>query len=196
LVARSTIAYLVLLAALAAQRLLEKRLSRSNEARIRQAGGREHVPGQLWWMTGLHLSWFVAIVVELIHGQRPFLPWLAAPACLLFLAGQALRYAAIRSLGWRWTVRVMTVPGAPAVQSGPYRFIRHPNYLGVALEVAAVPLIHSAYLTAAFFSLANALLLAWRIRAEERALADDNAYQRDFGLRPRFLPPGRPDGSV
>jgi methyltransferase len=189
-------AYLIVVLALAAQRLLELRLSRRNEALIRAAGGREHAPHQVTWMKVIHTSWFAAMLVEVFAGRRPFHPWLAGPAALLFLAGQALRYAAIRTLGWRWTIRVMTVPGAPPVTSGLYRAIRHPNYVGVALEVAAVPLLHSAYLTAAVYTLANALLLAARIRAEERALDQANDYYRSFAGRPRFLPQVSHDAST
>jgi methyltransferase len=94
---------------------------------------------------------------------------------LIFVIGQSLRYAAIRTLGRRWTVRIVTLPDAPLVRSGIYRYLRHPNYLGVALEIAAVPLLHTAYLTAILFTLANACLLAVRIRAEERALGINTA---------------------
>jgi methyltransferase len=109
-------------------------------------------------------------------------------ASLAFLAGQTLRYAAIHTLGERWTVRVMTLPGAKPVSQGIYRSIRHPNYLGVILEIGAVPLLHSAYLTAISFSIANALLLAWRIQTEEAALKEQNNYDQVFAGRPRFLP--------
>jgi methyltransferase len=87
--------------------------------------------------------------------------------------GQALRLTAIRTLGWRWSTRVMTVPGVLPVQHGIYRYIRHPNYLGVELEILAVPLLSSAYLTSAVFGVANALLLRDRIRREEQALEED-----------------------
>jgi methyltransferase len=81
-----------------------------------------------------------------------------------------LRYAAMRRLGARWTVRVMVIPGAPRVTDGIYRYMRHPNYLGVAIEIASLPLVHSAWVTSLSFSALNALLLWWRIRAEEAAL--------------------------
>jgi methyltransferase len=82
----------------------------------------------------------------------------------------------------------MILPGAQPINHGIYRFIRHPNYLGVILEIGAVPLLHSAYLTAIVFSIANALLLAWRIRTEETALKAHNSYEQIFADRPRFLP--------
>jgi methyltransferase len=184
----SLIAFVFIVAALAAQRLFELSLSRRNETCILSQGGCEHAPGQFRWMKALHTSWFVAMLAEVWWLRRPFRPLLAAAAFLVLLAGQSLRYAAIRTLGPRWTVRVMTLPDAPPVSGGIYRHLRHPNYLGVMLEVAAVPLLHGAYLTSLFFSLANALLLTLRIRAEERALAAHSQYRAPFAERPRFIP--------
>ncbi len=162
--------YLFFLLALAAQRLWEVRISQRHAAGLLAAGGLEHAPRQYRLMVALHTSWFVAIWGEVIGRRRPFRPALARPAALLFAGGQALRYAAIRTLGPRWTARVITLPGAPPVAHGIYRYLRHPNYLGVALEVAAVPLLHSAWWTALAYSVANLLLLRARIRVEEAAL--------------------------
>jgi methyltransferase len=180
--------FLLLVLLLGVQRLTELRLSARNERRILELGGREHAPGQFTVMRWLHIAWFLAMIAEVFGLQRPFHPTLALVASLAFLAGQALRYAAIRTLGERWSVRVMTLPGAKPVNQGIYRFIRHPNYLGVMLEIVAVPLLHNAYLTAIFFSVANTLLLAWRIRTEETALKEQNNYEQTFAGRPRFLP--------
>ena len=180
--------FLFLLISLGIQRLLELRLSARNERRILELGGSEHAPGQFKVMRLLHIAWFLVMIAEVFGLQRPFQPALALVASLVFLAGQALRYAAIHTLGERWTVRVMTLPAAKPVSQGIYRFIRHPNYLGVILEISAVPLLHSAYLTAISFSIANALLLAWRIHTEEMALKDQNNYEQVFAGRPRFLP--------
>ena len=184
----SIVAFVAVLVVLALQRLFELRLSRRNEAHIRDQGGREHAPGHFGWMKLLHTSWFVAMMAEVWCLKRPFKPLLAAGAFIAFLTGQCLRYAAIRTLGPRWCVRIMTLPGVPPVTQGIYQYLRHPNYLGVILEIAAVPLLHGAYLTSILFSLANALLLRVRIRAEERALDDDNEYAAVFARRPRFLP--------
>jgi methyltransferase len=159
-------------AALGLQRLFELRLSRRNERRIRRCGGREHAAETYRWIVSLHAAWFAAMLLEVFAGRREFRPRLAALALSLFAIGQALRLTAIRTLGWRWSTRVMTLPGpkgAP-VRRGIYRSIRHPNYLGVELEILAVPLVHSAFLTSAVFGAANALLLRNRIRLEEQAL--------------------------
>ncbi len=184
----SLIAFGFIVTMLAVQRLFELRMSRRNEVRILSRGGREHAPGHFLWMKALHTSWFAAMLAEVWWLKRPFRPLLAVAAFLTLIAGQILRYTAIRTLGQRWTVRVMTLPDAPAVGEGLYRYLRHPNYLGVMLEVAAVPLLHGAYLTSLGFSLANALLLTVRIRVEERVLAAHNQYHTIFSEKSRFIP--------
>jgi methyltransferase len=168
-------------AALGVQRLFEIRLSQRNERRMRQHGGREHAPETYRWIVTLHAAWFAAMLLEVFAGRRTpalaggareFHPRLALPAFGVFAVGQALRLIAIRTLGWRWSTRIMTVPGpagAP-VQHGIYRYMRHPNYLGVELEILSVPLMHSAYITSIMFGVANFLLLRDRIRREEQAL--------------------------
>lgn len=173
---------------LAVQRLLELRLSRRNEARILAQGGREHTPEHFGVMKALHTSWFLAMIAEVVWLDRPFIPLLSACALIVVVVGQSLRYTAIRTLGWRWTVRIMTLPDAPPISRGIYRYVRHPNYVGVILEIAAVPLLHTAYLTAIFFTLANASLLIVRIRAEERALREHKGCDQVFKDRPRFIP--------
>ena len=168
--------FLGFVAGLGLQRLFELRLSRRNEQRMRQRGGREHAPETYRWIVTLHAAWFAAMLLEVFAGRRKFRPGLAVPAFGVFAAGQALRLTAIRTLGWRWSTRIMTVPGALPVQHGIYRYMRHPNYLGVELEILAVPLLHSAYRTSAVFGVANLLLLCDRIRREQQALDD---YGRD-----------------
>jgi methyltransferase len=180
--------FTVIVIVLAVQRLLELRLSRRHEARILAQGGREHASGHFGVMKAVHTGWFAAMLIEVFRIDRPFIPWLAAVAFIVFLMGQGLRYAAILTLGWRWSVRIMTLPGTPPVTQGIYRYVRHPNYLGVMLEIAAVPLLHTAYLTAICFTVANAALLFVRIRAEEQALNTANDYLPAFADRPRFIP--------
>jgi methyltransferase len=121
---------------------------------------------------------------------------LAAACLVVVVAAQALRYWAIASLGERWNVRVIVEPGIPVEVHGPYRYLRHPNYVAVVLEGLAVPLVHGAWLTALAFSVSNAVLLAVRIRCEERALGTHCAYAARLGGRSRFVPslhaPGTP----
>ncbi|MCB1307031.1 MAG: hypothetical protein KDK30_02570 [Leptospiraceae bacterium] len=179
--------FLLLLLLLAVQRLLELRLSRSNERALLSRGGREHAPGHFRAMKILHTLWLPAILLEVIVLQRAcYLP-LALPAMLLLIAGQSLRYAAIHRLGERWTVKIITIPDAPPVRGGIFNWIRHPNYLGVILEIGAVPLIHSAFISAIVFSMANAIILYIRIQAEERALASQNSYMVHFEHTPRLI---------
>src|SRR5215207_2199209 len=110
--------FLGFVAALGVQRLFELRLSRRNEQRILQRGGREHTPETYHRIVTLHSAWFAAMLLEVFAGRRKFHPKLAAMALSLFATGQALRLTAIRTLGWRWSTRVMTVPGASPVQHG------------------------------------------------------------------------------
>ena len=153
------------------QRLLELRLSRHHERWLRARGaverGREHYS----LMIALHVLWLVSTLVEGIL-RSPGLPaWWPIPLALLLLV-QPLRYWAIFSLGENWNTRVLIVPGARLVGCGPYRYLRHPNYLVVAVEIATFPLIFGAWVTALVFSILNAALLYVRVREENRALAE------------------------
>lgn len=163
--------YLLFLSLVLLERINELALSRRNAAWAEAQGGIEYGRSHFPWMTLLHTSFFVASALEVVLLDRPFLILLAAPMLVVAIAAQALRYWAIRTLGKRWNVRVIVIPGMPRVASGPYRYLRHPNYLAVVLEMFAIPLVHTAYLTALVFSLLNAAMLGVRIRCEEAALA-------------------------
>jgi methyltransferase len=180
----------------ALERLGELRLSRRNEAILRKLGAREHASGHFIAMQLLHTLWLVSIVLEVTVVRPPFQLGVSAPAALCFGVGQCLRYAAIHALGRRWSVRVLTVPGAAPVTRGVYRYLRHPNYLGVVLEIAALPLMHSAWRSAVVFSLANAVLLAVRIRQEEHALSGNGGYDEALGSLPRLWPSFRARGTA
>jgi len=160
--------FLVVWFALAAQRLAELAHSRKNERAMQAKGGYEAYPGHFLVMRWLHLAWFASMLLE-APKARPE-PHIVALGLTCLLAGQGLRAWAIRSLGERWSVRIMVVPGEPLVAAGPYRLLRHPNYLGVALELFGAPLLYGCWRTSLGFSAANAVLLAYRIRCEERAL--------------------------
>jgi methyltransferase len=180
--------FVALVALVGVQRLLELKRSRGHELAILKAGGREHAPGQMVVMRALHCAWLIAMVVEVLWWHRPFHAAIALFALLVFAVGQALRIAAMRALGNRWTVKIMTLPGVPSVERGIFRWLRHPNYLGVALEIVALPLVHGAWLTSVCFTLANVALLRARILAEEKALTFDSNYDALLVQRPRFLP--------
>jgi methyltransferase len=176
----SELAFFCLVGVVALQRLFELRLSRRNEARLKARGGREYAPHQLRWMTLLHGGWLIAMPIEVLFADRVLTLGIAIPALCVFLCGQLLRYAAIRSLGDRWCVRIITLPGEAVVNTGVFSRLRHPNYLGVALEIAALPLVHGAWLTALVASILNALVLRARIRVEESALIKDANYREAF----------------
>ena len=183
-----TTAYYVLLVAVALQRILEVAASRLNEAELKLRGGVEHAQAQMPMMIAVHTAWLISTPLEVWLLERPFRGLLAAFAMFLFALGQALRLLAIHELGGRWTVKVFTVPGESPVTGGIFRYLRHPNYLGVILEIAALPLIHGAWLSALVFSIANGVLLSRRIEAEERALAATSDYAQRFADRPRLMP--------
>jgi methyltransferase len=187
------VAFVVLVAL---ERLAELRLSRRNESYLSGLGAREHASGHFIAMQLLHVLWLVSILAEVTLLRPAFQPWLSALATLCFAVGQCLRYAAIHALGRRWSVRVFTLPGAAPITRGIYRYLRHPNYLGVVLEIAALPLMHSAWRSAVSFSLANALLLAVRIRKEERALRRNGGYDEALGALPRLWPSFRARGGA
>ena len=185
----SQLAFVAVVALVAVQRLWELRVSARNTARLRARGAVEHAAGQVPWMRALHAAWLVSSVLEVALLAPPFRAWLAVPAALLLLAGEVLRWRARRALGERWSVRILVLPDAPPITRGPFGWIRHPNYLGVSLEILAVPLLHGALFTALVFSLANAAFLRFRIAAEERALEESSGrYVAALGDRPRLIP--------
>jgi len=154
-----------LVAFLIVQRLAELGLAQWNTVRLRAAGGVEFGAAHYPLMVALHTFWLLGLWM-LGHDRSvdPF--WLA-----IFVLLQAGRLWVIASLRSRWTTRVIVMPGAAPVARGPYRWLRHPNYLIVVLEIAVVPLALGLPYFALGFSLANAALLAYRIRVENRALA-------------------------
>ena len=155
----------------AVQRLLELRYSRRNERRLRSLGAIERGAGHYPAMVALHALWLVSTLVEgLLRG--PEIPvWYPVPLAA-FLLVQPLRYWAILSLGENWNVRILVVPERKLLWSGPYRYLPHPNYVVVTVEVLTFPLIFGVWATALVFSILNAAFLYVRIRAEERTLKE------------------------
>jgi len=162
--------YAGLLGLIVAERLVELAITRRHARRLRARGGVEVGEDRYRWMVLVHSAFLAACPLEVFLFDRPFVPALGAAMLGLLAATMVLRYWAISALGDRWTTKVFVVPGEALVARGPYRFLRHPNYLAVVFEVAALPLVHTAWLTAAVFSVLNVLVLRTRIRVEETAL--------------------------
>jgi methyltransferase len=184
----SQLAYGALISALVVERLIELRISRRNAAWALSRGGVEYGREHFRWMKLLHTGLFAGALAEVWWGGAPFVPALAWPMGLLLVLSQALRYWTIFSLGKRWNVRVIVIPGGPAETGGPFRFLRHPNYLAVVVEGVAIPLLHGAVVTAVVFSLLNAWLLGVRMRCEERALREHCRDAERLESRPRLWP--------
>ncbi len=183
--------YLTLLGLFALLRLGELRVSSRHKAFLLASGGRQ-VPEPFYpLMVLVHAGLFPSSAFEAGLLQRSFHPLLAGS--MLFLLGVclAVRIWIWRSLGKQWTVQVVT-SNQPVVDRGPYRYTRHPNYTVVTVEVFALPLVHSAYLTALFFSGLNALVLWKRVCLEEAVLFERPDYKAKMGSKPRFLPTFRP----
>jgi methyltransferase len=156
----------VIIALVAVERLGELRIA-NRHTRVLLAEGGIEIGGEHYYLiVALHAAWLAAIAVAVLAGA--VISW---PALILFACLQPVRFWVIRSLGKYWTTRIITVPGAKLIRRGPYRYVRHPNYLLVAAEIALLPLAFDAWGIALVFSALNAILLTWRIRVEAPALA-------------------------
>ena len=169
--AAMTVVFLAVVAATALERIAELVLSTRHARWAFARGGIETGRGHFPAMVCLHTALLIACVAEVLLGDRPFVPGLGWPALVVVLGSQALRWWCIASLGRHWNTRIVVIPGTPLVVRGPYRWLRHPNYVAVVAEGIALPLVHTAWITAAAFTILNAVLLfGFRIPAEERAL--------------------------
>ncbi len=169
----SVILYTALILATGAERIVELVISRRNAAWALARGGVESGRGHFPAMVALHTALLLGALAEVWLLGRPFLPALGWTMLAIALLCQVGRYAVIASLGRQWNTRVIVVPGMPLSRRGLYRFawLRHPNYVIVAVEGIALPLVHSAWITAVVFTVLNAvLLLGFRIPTEARAL--------------------------
>jgi methyltransferase len=147
-----------------AQRLAELVYARRNEARLRARGAVEHAPEHYWLIVALHGAWLAGLWLTAI-GRPLSLFWLAT-----FIVLQALRLWVLATLKERWTTRIIVLPDAPLIAGGPYRFMRHPNYAIVTAEILVLPMVFGLHAYGIAFALANAGILAIRIRAENQAL--------------------------
>lgn len=174
--------YLLLILAVGVERLCELVVSTRNARWAFARGGVEFGQGHFPFMVFLHTALLLGCLVETFVGQREFIPLLGIPMLVLALASQVLRWWCVATLGRQWNTRVIVVPGAPLVDRGPYRLMRHPNYLAVVVEGFALPLVYTNWITATVFTIANAVLLVYfRIPTEERALDYATHKDRVFG---------------
>lgn len=162
--------YTLLVAAVAGERVVELVVARRNLAWSRSQGGIEVGFSHYPVMVVLHVGLLVGCLAEVALLDRPFLPWLGWPMIAVLVAAQALRWWCIATLGHRWNTRVIVIPGARRINGGPYKVFSHPNYVAVVAEGIALPLVHSAWITAVVFTVLNAALLTARIRTENTAL--------------------------
>jgi methyltransferase len=163
--------YVLLIGAVVAERLAELLETKRNRSWSLAHGGLEfgvrHYPA----MVALHTGLLAGCLIEPIALHRPFIAALGWPAFAIVLAAQALRWWSIATLNRQWNTRVIVIPGATRIDGGPYRFVPHPNYAAVIAEGLALPLVHTAWITACAFSILNAWLLRTRIKVENAALA-------------------------
>lgn len=173
-----------ILALVVFQRIVELRIAAHNARIVRRRGaveaGAEHYP----LFIALHTCFFLSLLAEILI-TKSYTQGLWLPFLVVFLLAQALRIWCLVALGPNWNVRIFVIPGVTPVQSGPYRFIRHPNYLAVTLEIVCLPLLFHAYYTAVVFSILNYLLLRHRIRIEESALIQWTAYGKQMKKQSR-----------
>ncbi|SDC57625.1 isoprenylcysteine carboxyl methyltransferase family protein [Shouchella lonarensis] len=180
-----TIAYMII-GLLIAQRLVEVLVAKRNERWLKAHGGIEIGARHYPFIVGLHALFFVSLIAEVRFTDVSWQAWTFIPLVIL-VGAQVIRIWALSSLGKFWNTKIIVLPGAKAVTKGPYRFIRHPNYVVVILEIACIPLLFQAYMTAITFSLANGVILYIRIRSEEQALLTESAnYATKFQGKKRF----------
>lgn len=184
----SAIAFLVLLAAVGVLRAVELIISRQHQRGLMERGAQKVAEPCFPWMALVHGGVLGGAALEVVLLKRPFYPVLGGVMALVFVCANGLRWWVIRTLGTHWNVQVMDSTGLGVVTAGPYRWIRHPNYVAVFAEMLALPLIHTAWLTALWGSASNLLVLRKRLEVEERVLLADPVYRATVGTKPRFLP--------
>jgi methyltransferase len=185
----SVIAYLSLLAVVGLGRLLEMRLSRRHQRALAARGARRAVEPGFIFMVALHTGVLIAAALEVVLLRRPFNAAVGIPALVAFALANGLRWWVIATLGPHWNVQVVgSLDDLGVVTSGPYRFIRHPNYVAVFVELIALPLVHFAWLTAIVGTALHVVVLRNRLAVEEAVLAANGPYREIMGGKPRFIP--------
>jgi methyltransferase len=183
-----TIAYLSLLGLVGFGRLVELGISRRNQRQLEKQGVRKVAEPHFRWMVLLHGGVLIASALEVVALHRPLIPALAVPMVVLFVLANLLRWWVIRTLAGHWNVEVMASCRVGVVTSGPYRWVRHPNYVAVVAELFALPMIHTAWITALVGTIVNLEILRRRLAVEDGVLMANLVYRATMGSKPRFLP--------
>ena len=184
----SVIAFLALLLAVALLRIFELRVSHRHQQHMIAHGATKVQEPRFRWIVLLHTGVLVGAALEVVLLHRPFFPALAAVMLLLFLGGNAVRLWVVRTMGQHWNVQVMNSTNLGVVTSGPFRFVRHPNYAAVFVEIFSLPLIHTAWITALLGCVGFVVTISQRIAVEESVLLANPQYRASMAGKPRFLP--------
>jgi methyltransferase len=182
----SETAYLAILTVIVAERFFELWLSRRNAERAFSRGGIESGQAHYKVLVILHVLFIASCALESLLHAPALPPSLEGLALVGAVGAQFLRYWAVLTLGDRWNTRIIVIPGQPPITAGAFRYVRHPNYLAVIVEIACLPMIRGLWITAIAFSLANAIILSVRISAEELAMGQ--TYAELFASHARFIP--------
>jgi methyltransferase len=177
-----------LLAATGTGRLAEMRLSRRNQKNLAEKGAARVSEPYFRWMVALHIGVLIGAGAVVIFEHRPLIPALAIPMATLFLLSNGLRWWVIRTLRGHWNIQVVDSARLGVVTNGPYRWIRHPNYLAVFVELIALPLIYAAWITALCAAVCHLWVLYERLAVEDPVLLANPAYRAAMSGKPRFLP--------
>jgi methyltransferase len=184
----SVAAFLGLLIAVGLLRGVEVVISRPNQQRLEAQGIARANEPHFHWMVMLHAAVLAGAALEVLLLNRPFIPVLAILMGTLFLLANGLRWWVIRTLGTHWNIQIMDSLSLGVITSGPFRFVRHPNYAAVFVELMALPLIHTVWLTALVGSAGHAWVLWRRLAVEEAVLLRNGDYRATVAHRPRFVP--------
>lgn len=184
----TVIAYLGLLVVVALLRFFELGVSKRNQQKMIAQGSHKVEKPAFRWVVMAHTFTLIGAALEVVFLHRPFIPVLAATMFTLFLLSNLLRLWVVRSMGQHWNVQVVDSTNLGVITTGPFRYIRHPNYLAILVEMFSLPLIHTAWITAIFGVCAYGAAIGQRIGVEEKVLFADPAYRAAMANKSRFIP--------
>jgi methyltransferase len=183
-----TAAFIALLVLVGIERLAEVAISRRNQRKMRDQGIQKIREPHFPWLIAFHTIVLISAGTEVLFLHRPLIPVLAISMLALFVVSNLLRYWVIWLLGGLWNIQIMDSSRLGIVTTGPYRWVRHPNYTGVVLEVFSLPMIHTAWITAIVATFGYFEILRRRIAIEDRVLLANPEYRQAMSGKPRFIP--------